>query len=82
MPNVSMQGALHKYGPAASHLAFVSAPNRHRKHVALVGGLTDGFLFASYGPLLAEKLDEEGWSLVQVQVRQHQASGFLAVILN
>jgi hypothetical protein len=38
---------------------------RHRRHIVLVGGLTDGLLFAAYCRPLAAKLDAAGWSLVQ-----------------
>lgn len=38
---------------------------RHRRHVVLVGGLTDGLLFAPYCQALARRLAEASWSLVQ-----------------
>ena len=48
-----MKGLLVRYGPSASHLAFISdAAAGHRRHIILVGGLTDGLLFAPYAPAL------------------------------
>ena len=38
---------------------------RHARHVVLVGGLTDGLLFAPYVRPLAARLEERRWSLVQ-----------------
>lgn len=61
-----MQGTLIRYGPSSAHLAFRSNLNQtHPKHVILIGGLTDGFLFSSYAPLLAERLHQCNWELVQ-----------------
>lgn len=57
------QGTLFRYGPAAANVAFLSG--RHPRHVVLVGGLTDGLLFAPYVRPLAAKLEERRWSLVQ-----------------
>lgn len=44
-------------------MAFLSG--RHPRHVVLVGGLTDGLLFAPYVRPLAARLEERRWSLVQ-----------------
>jgi hypothetical protein len=38
---------------------------RHPRHVVLVGGLTDGLLFAGYCRPLAQRLEAQRWSLVQ-----------------
>lgn len=38
---------------------------RHPRHVVLVGGLTDGLLFAKYVAPLAAQLEARQWSLVQ-----------------
>lgn len=67
MGNPELQGTLFKYGPGPSHLAFRSgAPSA--RCVVLVGGLTDGLLFAPYCGLLSERLAAEGWGLVQAQL--------------
>lgn len=58
-----MEGVLFRYGPAAANVAFMSG--RHPRHVVLVGGLTDGLLFAPYCRPLAAKLEAAQWSLVQ-----------------
>ncbi|KAI7838132.1 hypothetical protein COHA_008063 [Chlorella ohadii] len=58
-----MEGTLFRYGPAAANVAFLSG--RHPRHVVLVGGLTDGLLFAPYVRPLAAKLEERRWALVQ-----------------
>lgn len=44
-------------------MAFLSG--RHPRHVVLVGGLTDGLLFAPFVRPLAARLEERRWSLVQ-----------------
>ncbi|KAL6756293.1 hypothetical protein V8C86DRAFT_3026789 [Haematococcus lacustris] len=62
-----MQGLLTKYGPGPSHLAFISH-HHHKRHLVLLGGLTDGLMFASYVPPLAAGLAAKGWSLVQAQL--------------
>ncbi|KAJ9521308.1 hypothetical protein QJQ45_001166 [Haematococcus lacustris] len=62
-----MQGLLTKYGPGPSHLAFISH-HHHKRHLVLLGGLTDGLMFASYVPPLAAGLAVKGWSLVQAQL--------------
>ncbi|PRW56053.1 UPF0613 -like [Chlorella sorokiniana] len=59
-----MEGTLFRYGPAAANVAFLSG--RHPRYVVLVGGLTDGLLFAPYVRPLAARLEERRWSLVQV----------------
>ena len=38
---------------------------RHPRHVVVVGGLTDGLLFARYVQPLAAALEAQQWSLVQ-----------------
>ncbi|KAI3436620.1 hypothetical protein D9Q98_006037 [Chlorella vulgaris] len=58
-----MEGTLVRYGPSAANVAFISG--RHTRHVVLVGGLTDGLLFAGYCRPLAARLIGAGWSLVQ-----------------
>lgn len=62
-----MQGTLLQYGPKAEHLAFASNLSCS-KQVVLIGGLTDGLLFAPYAPALASALATRGWSLLQAQL--------------
>ncbi|MEW5297317.1 MAG: hypothetical protein WDW36_000534 [Sanguina aurantia] len=61
-----MQGTLFKYASRPSAVAFKTG--NHTRHVALVGGLTDGFMFAPVAAPLATALDAAAWSLVQVQL--------------
>lgn len=63
IPLPLVQGTLFRYGSAAANVAFMSG--RHPRHVVLVGGLTDGLLFAGYCHPLAARLHAAGWSLVQ-----------------
>jgi hypothetical protein len=69
-----MQGTLFKYGPGSAHVAFKSpATAKHPRcsgqlHLVLVGGLTDGLLFAPYCEKLAAAAGGLGWSLVQAQL--------------
>uniref|UniRef100_A0A383WQ17 AB hydrolase-1 domain-containing protein n=1 Tax=Tetradesmus obliquus TaxID=3088 RepID=A0A383WQ17_TETOB len=69
-----MQGTLFKYGPGSAHVAFKSpATAQHPRclgqlHLVLVGGLTDGLLFAPYREQLAAAAGGLGWSLVQAQL--------------
>lgn len=71
-----MQGVLFKYGPASAHIAFKSTtsqlrtassvtPAAQQRYLVVVGGLTDGLLFAPYCQQLAEI---DGWTLVQAQL--------------
>ncbi|KAL4457642.1 hypothetical protein ABPG75_012507 [Micractinium tetrahymenae] len=66
-----MEGTLFRYGPAAANVAFMSG--RHPRHVVLVGGLTDGLLFAKYCRPLAAKLEAARWSLVQALLSSSHA---------
>lgn len=59
-----MEGLLFKYGPNACHTAFLSA-RQHRRHVIVLGGLTDGLLPTAYVPALAARCDQQGWAMVQ-----------------
>jgi hypothetical protein len=63
----SLQGLLFKYGPSSSHLAF-QVNHSLKKHLLLVGGLTDGLLFAPYCHQLADAAAQHGYSLVQAQL--------------
>lgn len=71
---IAMQGVLFKYGPGSAHVAFRSPatakhPHCHGQlHLVLVGGLTDGLLFAPYCQKLAEAVGGLGWQLVQAQL--------------
>ncbi len=60
------QGTLFRYGEASPLLALQQGG--HSRHVVLVGGLTDGMLFATYCEPLAEALDALGWSTVHAQL--------------
>lgn len=72
-----MQGVLFKYGPGASHIAFKHSSNSphhseaaaagRQRYLVLVGGLTDGLLFAPYCQRLTEQIPSE-WTLVQAQL--------------
>jgi hypothetical protein len=62
-----MKGCLAKYGPGASHVCFVHEPLA-QKHLVLVGGLTDGLLFAPYTHQVAQAASKHGFSLVQAQL--------------
>eukprot|EP00803_Ostreobium_quekettii_P001668 evm.model.scf_2612.2 EVM.evm.TU.scf_2612.2 scf_2612:17594-20865(-) len=66
VPMPELQGALFRYGDKSAQVAFQSGS--HGRHVVLVGGLTDGLLFAPYAEGLARALDGIGWSLVQAQL--------------
>lgn len=62
-----MQGTLFTYGPKSTQRAFKSA-NASARQLVLIGGLTDGLLFASYAPALAIRLAALGWGLTQAQL--------------
>jgi pimeloyl-ACP methyl ester carboxylesterase len=62
-----MEGVLFKYGDDAAHVAFLSGAAR--RHLVLVGGLSDGLLSLPYAPALAACLPAAGWALVQAQLR-------------
>ena len=69
-PLPAAQGTLFRWGPLAAHVAFISStagPNQRlpRHHAVLVGGLTDGLLFAAYAAPLAARLAARGVALVQ-----------------
>eukprot|EP00878_Enallax_costatus_P007375 GHUV01007724.1.p1 GENE.GHUV01007724.1~~GHUV01007724.1.p1 ORF type:complete len:336 (+),score=52.69 GHUV01007724.1:260-1267(+) len=72
-----MQGTLFKYGPGSAHIAFKHALSSSKqppkpssapgsRYIVLVGGLTDGLLFAPYCQQLADTLTD--WTLVQAQL--------------
>lgn len=61
-----LQGELFKYGVGSSQVAFQTGD--HPRHLVLIGGLSDGLLFAPYSQLLSDAVDGLGWSLVQVQL--------------
>eukprot|EP00879_Flechtneria_rotunda_P009118 GHRR01009546.1.p1 GENE.GHRR01009546.1~~GHRR01009546.1.p1 ORF type:complete len:358 (+),score=102.20 GHRR01009546.1:188-1261(+) len=69
-----MQGVLFKYGQAPTHIAFKSPPAvqhprcKGQLHLVLVGGLTDGLMFAPYCQQLASAVGSMGWTLVQAQL--------------
>ncbi len=67
-----MQGHLFKYGTGASHLAFLSSRPPQvapwRRHLVLIGGLSDGLLFAPYAQKLADAVGEKGYGLVQANL--------------
>lgn len=60
---VPLQGLLFRYGPAPANVAFMTA--QHKRHVVIIGGLTDGLLACKWVPPLAQRLDHAGWSVVQ-----------------
>jgi len=69
-----MQGTLFRYGPKPAQVAFKSG--NHSCHVVIIGGLTDGLLFAKYVPILAKRLETLGASLVQpLLTSSHQGWG-------
>jgi hypothetical protein len=83
-----MQGTLFKYGPGASHVALMvkttpNPPPTHQpcagssgaRHLVLVGGLTDGLLFAPYAQQLAAAVGELGWCLVQASLTSSYTVG-------
>lgn len=58
----------------------VHCAGRFKRHVVLVGGLTDGLLFASYCQPLAQKLAAGSWSLVQpLLTSSHQGWGLASL---
>eukprot|EP00897_Mesotaenium_endlicherianum_P006887 jgi/Mesen1/6226/ME000320S05418 len=61
-PVARMAGTLIRWG-GGSKVAFQSGTSK--KHVIVLGGLTDGFFATRYVPPLAEALVKNGWSLVQ-----------------
>ncbi|KAF8063709.1 SPAPB24D3.06c [Scenedesmus sp. PABB004] len=83
-PLPAMQGTLFKYGPGAAHVAFKSQPPAHgvapapARAVVLLGGLTDGLLFAPYAPHLERAAARLGWTLVQAQLSSSCAGWGLA----
>lgn len=64
--SLSVQGTLFKYAGKQGNIAFRSGS--HRRHLVLVGGLGDAFLFAPYATVLAKELNTIGWSLVQTML--------------
>ncbi|PSC72892.1 UPF0613 -like [Micractinium conductrix] len=66
-----MEGRLFRYGRGAANVAFMSG--RHPRHVIMIGGLTDGLLFAPYCRPLAARLEDERWSLVQTLLSSSHA---------
>lgn len=64
-----MQGTLFKFGPSSAQLAFKShTASSSRRQLVLLGGLTDGMLFAPYAAQLAAEAERHGWGLVQAQL--------------
>ncbi|CAN6165582.1 unnamed protein product [Urochloa humidicola] len=57
------RGALFKYGPKSSQVAFRTGDFNHQ--VIFIGGLTDGLLATDYLEPLSLALEVEKWSLVQ-----------------
>lgn len=55
-----------KYGEASPLLAL--RHGEHTKHLVLLGGLTDGMLYASYCEPLARAMEQHGWSTVHAQL--------------
>ncbi|CAN6180546.1 unnamed protein product [Urochloa humidicola] len=58
-----LRGALFKYGPKSSQVAFRTGDFNHQ--VIFIGGLTDGLLATDYLEPLSLALEVEKWSLVQ-----------------
>lgn len=63
-----MQGTLFKFGPGSAQLAFKAHGPASTRQLVLVGGLTDGLLFAPYVTQLAAEAGRLGWGLVQAQL--------------
>ncbi|KAK9810502.1 hypothetical protein WJX72_011853 [[Myrmecia] bisecta] len=63
MPNQEAHGVLVKYGPGQAHTAFLEGDSS--RHFVMVGGLTNGLLFAPYYEGLAGKLKTREWTVVQ-----------------
>jgi pimeloyl-ACP methyl ester carboxylesterase len=72
-----MDGTLFRWGGSAN-VAFKTGA--HRRHLILVGGLTDGLMFAPYVHPLARRLDSAKWSLVQTLLSSsHQGWGLASL---
>lgn len=50
----------------SKRVGFRSGSKAHKRHVVLVGGLSDGLLPVPYTQQLGQALDAKGWALVQV----------------
>jgi hypothetical protein len=50
----------------SKRVGFRSGSKAHKRHVVLVGGLSDGLLPVPYTQQLGQALDSKGWALVQV----------------
>lgn len=55
----------------SKRVGFRSGSKAHKRHVVLVGGLSDGLLPVPYTQQLGQALDTKGWALVQVQTQPH-----------
>lgn len=61
-----MEGKFYEYSKRL--FAFEFGHLRSSNVVIFVGGLGDGFCTVPYEPLLSQKLNEIGWSLIQIQI--------------
>ncbi|KAK9832887.1 hypothetical protein WJX74_000806 [Apatococcus lobatus] len=62
MADPALEGLLFRYGPGAAHTAFLTGSGD--RHVVLIGGLSNGLLFAGYNAALAKSLQSSGWAVV------------------
>ncbi|GLC57312.1 hypothetical protein PLESTB_001210500 [Pleodorina starrii] len=66
-----LSGSLVRYGSAGPQVAFLvgAAKARPAKAVVMVGGLTDGLLFAPYVERLSAELSRRGWLAVHASIQ-------------
>ncbi|KAG2447791.1 hypothetical protein HYH02_007248 [Chlamydomonas schloesseri] len=66
---MQISGTLTRYGPAGPQVALVAGAAGATRAVVLVGGLTDGLLFAPYVAPLTEALSKRGWAAVHASLQ-------------
>ncbi|VEU24239.1 DEKNAAC105352 [Brettanomyces naardenensis] len=64
---MTTSGTFYQYSPNHNLFAFEFGTLHSKKVLIFVGGLGDGFLTVPYLSLLAQRLAQIGWSLIQIQ---------------
>eukprot|EP00198_Chlamydomonas_reinhardtii_P005998 XP_001695334.1 predicted protein [Chlamydomonas reinhardtii] len=66
---MQISGTLTRYGPAGPQVALLAGAPGVARAVVLVGGLTDGLLFAPYVATLTDALARRGWAAVHASLQ-------------
>ncbi|KAG2430183.1 hypothetical protein HXX76_010282 [Chlamydomonas incerta] len=66
---MQISGTLTRYGPAGPQVALLAGAPGATRAVVIVGGLTDGLLFAPYVAPLTEALSKLGWAAVHASLQ-------------